>query len=115
MPFRAPSVCGCGRVVAAGQRCACKSVADHERRAANDAKRPSARARGYDTKWDRERASFLQANPRCRLCDDPASVVDHVVPHRGDKKLFWSRSNWQPLCQHCHNSTKQAFEKGSRL
>jgi 5-methylcytosine-specific restriction protein A len=25
-------------------------------------------------------------------------VVDHIVPHRGDKKLFWDSSNWQALC-----------------
>ena len=23
--------------------------------------------------------------------------MDHIVPHRGDQKLFWNRGNWQPL------------------
>lgn len=32
-----------------------------------------------------------------------ATVVDHIKPHRGDQKLFWDRSNWQPLCEHHHN------------
>ena len=32
-----------------------------------------------------------------------ATVVDHIVPHRGDQKLFWDRGNWQPLCEHHHN------------
>ena len=32
-----------------------------------------------------------------------ATVVDHIKPHRGDKKLFWDRGNWQPLCEHHHN------------
>ena len=32
-----------------------------------------------------------------------ATVVDHIIPHRGDQKLFWDRSNWQPLCEHHHN------------
>jgi len=27
-------------------------------------------------------------------------------------KLFWSRSNWQPLCKPCHDRDKQAIEKG---
>ena len=31
------------------------------------------------------------------------TVVDHIIPHRGDQKLFWDRSNWQPLCEHHHN------------
>ncbi|MHA6731654.1 hypothetical protein [Devosia sp. A369] len=21
-------------------------------------------------------------------------VVDHIVPHRGDQRLFWDRANW---------------------
>lgn len=32
-----------------------------------------------------------------------ATVVDHIVPHRGDQKLFWDESNWQPLCKPCHD------------
>lgn len=35
----------------------------------------------------------------------PATVVDHVVPHRGDKDLFWdSEENWQGLCTAHHNA-----------
>ena len=33
----------------------------------------------------------------------PATVVDHVIPHRGDRKLFWDEQNWQPLCKECHD------------
>ena len=32
-----------------------------------------------------------------------ATVVDHVIPHRGDQKLFWDRSNWRALCKQCHD------------
>ena len=32
-----------------------------------------------------------------------ATVVDHMVPHRGDEKLFWDRSNWRALCKRCHD------------
>ena len=71
--------------------------------------RPSAHQRGYNHKWRRERKRFLAKNPICRICEDEgyvksASVVDHIVPHRGDQKLFWDKSNWQPLCQRCHNA-----------
>ena len=27
----------------------------------------------------------------------PATVVDHVIPHRGDQKLFWDEDNWQAV------------------
>ncbi|MEG0049160.1 MAG: HNH endonuclease signature motif containing protein [Clostridia bacterium] len=32
-----------------------------------------------------------------------ATVVDHIVPHRGDGELFWHKENWQPLCKDCHD------------
>jgi 5-methylcytosine-specific restriction protein A len=34
----------------------------------------------------------------------PATVVDHVVPHRGDPALFWDERNWQSLCKPCHDA-----------
>jgi 5-methylcytosine-specific restriction endonuclease McrA len=81
-----------------------------------DRRRPSARQRGYTSKWDTERAIYLLAHPWCVMClakamRKLATVVDHIIRHNGDLKLFWSRSNWQALCQHCHNSTKQSQER----
>ncbi len=40
-----------------------------------------------------------------------ATVVDHIIPHRGDMTLFWDSSNWQGLCEDCHNIHKQRLEK----
>lgn len=70
--------------------------------------RAHAAERGYGAKWQRERRKFLESNPFCVKCYEEghitmATVVDHIVPHRGDQKLFWDRSNWQPLCEHHHN------------
>lgn len=111
MPHKGPRICACGNAVPAGQRCACQAARDTERKARHDATRPSARARGYDTKWERERKKFLEANPKCVLCGAPATVVDHIEPHKRDWRLFWNRRNWQPLCAHCHNSRKQRQER----
>jgi 5-methylcytosine-specific restriction endonuclease McrA len=44
-----------------------------------------------------------------------ATVVDHIIPHKGDQKLFWNQDNWQPLCKTHHDSHKQAFEKSGRV
>ncbi|MEY4427219.1 MAG: hypothetical protein RL535_1517 [Pseudomonadota bacterium] len=41
-----------------------------------------------------------------------ASVVDHIKPHRGDMSLFADPSNLQSLCKQCHDSRKQAVERG---
>lgn len=40
-----------------------------------------------------------------------ANVVDHIVPHKGDEKLFWDEDNWQALCPPHHDSDKQMLEK----
>ena len=70
--------------------------------------RGSADARGYNAQWRRARKAFLQRHPLCAEClkegrTTPATVVDHIVPHRGDTKLFWDEGNWQPLCETHHN------------
>lgn len=42
-------------------------------------------------------------------------VADHKIPHRGDETLFWDEDNIWTLCQHCHDSAKQAEERSGRL
>jgi 5-methylcytosine-specific restriction endonuclease McrA len=113
MPFAAPRVCSCGSVVASGVTCACQRKRHQEAKARSDARRPSATARGYDSEWRRAAKAYLAVNPRCAHpgCTAFATVVDHRVPHRGDKRLFWDRSNWQGLCAHHHNSAKQRMER----
>jgi 5-methylcytosine-specific restriction protein A len=84
-----------------------KSAAEVKR--ALDRQRPSAARRGYGPRWRRGRAAFLAQHPLCAACQAlgrvvPATVVDHVVPHRGDQRLFWDQSNWAPACKPCHDA-----------
>ena len=71
--------------------------------------RGTAAERGYDHSWRSARRLYLASHPLCTHCLDrenrttAATVIDHVIPHRGDKRLFWDRSNWQPLCDRHHN------------
>jgi 5-methylcytosine-specific restriction protein A len=70
--------------------------------------RESATRRGYDARWRRARALFLRQHPLCVQCLQenrltPATVVDHIIPHRGDEKLFWDQGNWQAICKTCHD------------
>lgn len=113
MPRKPPRICRCGKVIPSGQRCDCEAVADRERKARFDLKRPSSSARGYTSAWDKARAAFLSIHRRCRFCGEPSTVVDHIIPHRGDKERFWDRANWQALCGTCHNSAKQKAERAS--
>ena len=78
--------------------------------------RGSSTQRGYGSRWQRASKGFLRANPLCIECSRegltvPATVVDHIVPHKGDMVLFWESSNHQPLCKPCHD-TKTAKEDG---
>ena len=35
-------------------------------------------------RWRKARAYYLAKNPICLRCDDIATVVDHVIPQKGD-------------------------------
>jgi 5-methylcytosine-specific restriction protein A len=109
-PARACSHCGTATVGPCPCRSAVRRMADVHRGSAHD--------RGYTARWQRARVAWLRHHPRCgdresgqpvmSRCRDegrvtPAEVLDHVVPHRGDERLFWDRANWQALCQPCHH------------
>ena len=85
----------------------------------------SAYARGYTKEWDRKAKAFrvryqlcgmrpggqLPVMSQCYLeqRDTAATKTDHVVPHRGDRVLFWDAiNNWQSLCERCHNTKTRA-------
>jgi len=62
------------------------------------------RARNDNRTFRRLRQSFLALHPICSTCHrEPAVVLDHIVPHRGDHELFWDQANWQSLCKRCHD------------
>lgn len=80
--------------------------------------RATSAARGYGSRWQKARAGWLRSHPLCRMCEargrvTPATVVDHITPHRGDMALFWDRGNWQSLCAPCHDIDKARMERGS--
>ena len=57
----------------------------------------------YETsEWRKRRAMFLKKYPRCFICGAPATIADHIIPHRGDLTLFYDDNNLQPMCQRCH-------------
>ena len=70
-------------------------------------------------RWLAIRRLQLQSEPLCRMCRargklTPATVADHVTPHRGDAEVFWNGA-LQSLCATCHSGAKQAEERGSGL
>ncbi len=90
-----------------------------ERDRASDARRGSARARGYTTAWDKAAAGHLRNDPLCRYCAligdiEPATLVDHLYPHKQDQWLFWLKAYWVSSCDPCHNGFKQRVERRGR-
>lgn len=105
MPYRPKTPChhpGCPELVEAGRLYCEKHLPLHP-----EATRPAAK-RGYNRRWQKARKSYLEAHPLCVQCAKQgkyvrATVVDHIIPHRGDQKLFWDQNNWQSLCKSCHD------------
>jgi 5-methylcytosine-specific restriction protein A len=81
-------------------------------------RRGSQRERGYTRQWEQRARWFRQRYALCgqrpgglppvmSRCHDEgritvAAQVDHVIPHRGDERLFWDeQGNWQSLCASC--------------
>ncbi len=95
--------------------------ADRQRQRADDQHRSETQpSRGWYklALWQRRRAAQLAAEPLCRMCADTgkvtaASIADHVIPHRGDWRLFIS-GELQSMCGPCHSSDKQSRERSGR-
>lgn len=94
---------------------------EHQTKVSNefDKHRGSSRERGYTSKWEKFRKTFLAEHPLCVEClkhgiIKPATDVDHIVPHKGDMNKFWNLKNLQALCHECH-SRKTATEDSNFL
>lgn len=116
-PFRPCSHPGCSALLN-GKDSKCEAHKAQARKA-SDQRRGTSAERGYGGAWRAARAAFLRANPLCQCADCdalgrllPASVVDHIRPHKGDKRLFWDQSNWQALSKPCHDRKTARHDGG---
>lgn len=96
---------GCPELVLEGSRC---SAHQRDQDREQDSRRGSSAQRGYGAAWQRARRRYLRGHPLCVDCEKAgqiteATVVDHIIPHRGDQGLFWDEDNWQPLCKAHHD------------
>jgi 5-methylcytosine-specific restriction protein A len=65
-------------------------------------------------RWKRRTAHQLRIEPLCAMCKvqgviEPACIVDHAEPHRGDQNRYWFGA-LQSLCVAHHNRSKQQIE-----
>lgn len=110
--IRPPRLCTCGKIVPHGIRCECQITATRARNRRHDARRPSARHRGYDAAWQAAASAFLArpGNEYCR-CGAKATVVMHQKSIRTRPDLRMVESNWRPGCQRC-NALDAVRERG---
>lgn len=95
----------------------CRGYEEHarERRRQIDAERdPSHAALFKNARWRRYRRYYLEAHPLCSRCEHEGlvvvgSIVDHILPHRGDLTLFWAEGNVQTMCP-SHDAAKRLRE-----
>ena len=84
---------------------------EHERLRESERRNVDTRAWYHTDRWRALRRLVLIEEPYCRECEAERrhrvnnTDVDHRIPHRGDPRLFWDRTNLQGKC-HGHHSQK---------
>lgn len=105
-PLRACKVPGCNQVATQGSRCAAHAALWR----GTERPRPTAAERGYDAHWRRIRAQFLKFHPRCSVCGERATDVDHIVALAQGGTHEWA--NLQAFCHEHHTQKTNQFDGG---
>lgn len=66
--------------------------------------------------WRKGRLIFLRQHPLCQRCMakgivTAATVVNHVVPHKGNLQRFFDQGNWEAICAPHHDRDAQSEER----
>lgn len=86
---------GCPQAAVKNGRC--------ERHKSIGYQRDKAKQNLYDSAWERSRIAYLIDHPWCHDCNDIATEIHHIKAHRGNRQVFWDKSNWMSLCKPCHS------------
>ena len=116
MPVRNKKACnkqGCPELVEYGNAYCDKHLKEHKVYKRTNRKKQTM----YNRRWQIYRKTFLSDNPFCVVCIaenrlTPATVVDHIVPHKDDYDLFWDVNNHQPMCKRCHDRKTATHDGG---
>lgn len=80
----------------------------------NDRRRPGARERGYDSKWERFAKAYLEVHRTCSVCGGPARVVDHIDGRGPLGPRGYDEANLRPACRPCHARFATSFRRGQQ-
>ena len=69
-------------------------------------------------RYRRARRAYLALHPYCEACKAkgivmPSAELDHIVP-LADGGPLWGESNWQALCEACHDEKTTCENTGRR-
>lgn len=84
---------------------------------AQDRARGTSTERLYDSRWRSYSLRFRGRHPFCWYClaqdrTTVAACVDHIDPHRGDRRRFWDTSNHAAACLACNTTKANTLERG---
>lgn len=75
--------------------------------------RPTARARGYTTRWEHTRRAYLHAHPYCECgCGAPATDVHHLDGQGPSGPRGHDPTNLQALAHACHSRLTAQHQPG---
>lgn len=68
----------------------------------------------FKQRWRKRSRHQLRVHPLCAMCEargvvTAAYAADHVIPHKGNERMFWF-GELQSLCASCHSSSKAQLE-----
>lgn len=115
-PLRPCSFPGCSALVISG-RCTKHQAADKVKVREYNRQRYQETGHLYGNEWKKARKAWLMEHPLCAECErqgrvTPATIVDHIRPHKGDLSLFWDTGNWESLCKHHHDAKTAREDNG---
>jgi 5-methylcytosine-specific restriction endonuclease McrA len=100
---RPPIACArCGRA----KPCDCEPVSQQiDREKYSDRNHRPGHLLYGRARWKKDtQPAVLRRDPVCCHCKRHGStVVDHIIDHRGDERLFYDMKNLQGLCKECHD------------
>ena len=114
MGYNAGKPCGyqlCSKIVPIGTQFCAKHT---PKKAECDKYRGSAYERGYNARWGKISAAFIEANTFCK-CGRMATAAHHIVAKADGGSDTWD--NLMPVCNRCHGkyTYKERKKRGPKV
>jgi 5-methylcytosine-specific restriction enzyme A len=91
-----------------------RAIREQQEKERRERRASTARSLYHTAAWLKLRALQLENYSLCSVpgCGQPATVVDHVTPHRGSNALFFDQANLRSMCKRCHDRKTVQFDGG---